>query len=74
MHSHIRLLLPHEEDHEPTPPVVTRARPGDREVEVWFRESDDERAVLSGCPECLARHLRDTASRIEATLDGGPTG
>ncbi len=74
MHSHIRLLLPHEENHAPTPPVVTRARPGDREVEVWFRESDDERAVLSGCPECLARHLRDTASRIEATLDGGPAG
>lgn len=85
MQSHVYLLLPHERGHHSQPPVVeiTRAAEdeplsgmgpaevrAEQEAVVWFREADDERLVLRGCPQCLVNKLRATADRIEAALGG----
>ncbi len=68
MQSHITLIVPHDDGHEPTAPVVELHRGHDREVRIWFHEADDERVVLTGCPECLVWQLRTTAERIADAL------
>ena len=68
MHSHITLVLWHQDDHDHPLPLVTLHQGADREARVSFRESDDESTRLVGCPECVANLLRGTADRIEELL------
>lgn len=65
VHSHITLVLGHEEDHDHPLPLVELHRGGDREARISFRESDEESTRLFGCPECVANLLRGTANLIE---------
>jgi hypothetical protein len=71
MHSRITLILPHEHDHRPPPPVVELHDGVDREACITFREADDESAELLGCPECLSAFLRAAADRIDEGLRSG---
>lgn len=71
MHSRITLVVDHHQDHDVPVPTVEFYRTPEREVQLWFREADDETSAMVGCPECVLALLRQTAAAIEAKLDKG---
>jgi hypothetical protein len=68
MQCHVELWLPHNPDHRQALPVVECGCEPDSEGRIWFQDSDEGSAVLSGCPQCLLRVLRNATRRIEEAL------
>jgi len=71
VHSHITLILEHHEGHDVAAPTVELYRTPDREVQIRFREADDESSALVGCPECVLSLLRGATAAVEEQLAGG---
>lgn len=71
MHSRITLILEHHEGHHIPRPTAELYRTPDREVQVWFREADDESSALVGCPECVLELLRGAVASIEDQMAQG---
>ena len=71
MHSRITLILEHHEGHHIPRPTAELYRTPEREVQVWFREADDESSALVGCPECVLDLLRGAVASIEEQMADG---